>query len=125
VKGVAGAVAPAGPASAASAALSSAAASTEPAVMAAKSLRRASAGIFSSSRLISPASRFSSSLDTRASTAWPSRACGAPNSIEPSVQASVSIFASDGDSVGVRALPLLRRSSPRARSSARRERLTP
>jgi hypothetical protein len=88
-------------------------------------LRSASAGIFSSSRLISPASRFSSSLVTSASTACPSRACGAPNSIEPSVHASVSIFASEGDSVGVRAFPLFSRSSPRARSSARRERFTP
>ena len=103
----------------------SAPASLDGAVTAAKSLRSASPGIFSSSRLISPARRLRSSAVASASTKCPVRACGAPNSIDPKVHASVSVRTRCGLSDGVRALPLFIRSSPRARSSARRERLTP
>ena len=44
---------------------------------------------------------------------------------EPIVHASANIFTSDGLSDGARALPLFRRSSPRASSSANRERFSP
>jgi hypothetical protein len=105
--------------------LSSAAASGDAAVIWAKSFLSPSAGTFSSSRLISPASRRSSSLATSASSACPSRTCGAPRSIDATVHASVSILTSVGEIAGVRALPLFSRSSPRARSSASRDRFTP
>ena len=96
--------------------------STEVATMLRKSFLRASAGIFCSSLLTSRTMRASSSSETSARMVKPVRMRVAPKSIEPMVQASVSIFSSDGLSAGVRALPLLSLSRLRV-SSADKARL--
>ncbi len=89
--------------------------------MLSRSLRSASALIFWNSRLTSFTRRVSSSSETSARMVNPVRTCPALKSMEPIVQALVSILSTVGLMAGVRALPDFSLSMLRARSAVSRD----